>query len=267
MRLTDAKLLFLDLETTGLSPALGDRIVEIGMIVRRGGTDQPVSQLVNPGRVIPVDAQAIHGISDRDVASCPSFGEIAPTVCDALHQAWVVGHNIRFDVGFLAMEIALAGGRAEPAGCLDTCQLARVVFDLPNYQLETVAGQLGMDLSGLHRAADDAAVSKAIFDHVVAEVGGASSVNMQQLESLHSTVPSWPMLPHRSLPRPLYDALTSGQALAIRYVNGDGEKTNRRISPQACFPAGRYVYVRAFCEKSSQMRTFRLDRIIEINAD
>ena len=79
--LSEAKLVVLDVETTGLSPAMGDRVVELGMIVCRGATEiSRSSHLINPGRPIPWNAQQVHGISDQDVSECPSFKEIAEEV-------------------------------------------------------------------------------------------------------------------------------------------------------------------------------------------
>jgi len=70
--------------------------------------------------------------------------------------------------------------------------------------------------------------------------------------------------PRKLLPGPLYDALTGGQPIAIRYVNGDGKASLRMIRPFTCFPVGRHVYVKAHCSETEEMRTFRLDRIVEV---
>jgi DNA polymerase III epsilon subunit-like protein len=266
MWLTDANLVFLDIETTGLSPAMGDRIVEIGMIMCQPNRKaQRASQLINPQRPIPVDAQRIHGIRDEDVADSPTFDAVAGRVCSALRESWIIGHNTRFDVGFLAMEMALAGRSGEPAGCLDTCQLTGAIWDLPNYQLDTVAASLGMPRSEVHRAFGDALAAKTIFDRIVEELGGPTKVSLSDLQALHKYVPVWPVDPRRSLPGPLYDALTSGRPISIRYVNGDGVASLREIRPFACFPAGRHLYIRADCRQAGELRTFRLDRIVEVS--
>ena len=60
---------------------MGDRVVEIGMIVCQGTTEiSRTSHLINPGQPIPLDAQRVHGISDQDVSECPPFKEIAEEV-------------------------------------------------------------------------------------------------------------------------------------------------------------------------------------------
>ena len=107
--LSAARLVVLDVETTGLSPAMGDRVVELGMIACRGPTEiSRTSHLINPGRPSPANAQRVHGISDQDVAECPPFKEIAEEVESILVDSWIVGHNVRFDTGVIAMELQQA---------------------------------------------------------------------------------------------------------------------------------------------------------------
>ena len=116
--LDSTRLVFLDVETTGLSPAMGDRVVELGMIICQGPTEiSPSSHLINPGRPIPWDAHGVHGISDQDVSQHPPFKEIAGKVESPLVDSWLVGHNVRFDAGFMAMELQQAGGSVVLLGC------------------------------------------------------------------------------------------------------------------------------------------------------
>ena len=121
--LSETKLVFLDVETTGLSPAMGDRVVELGLIACQGATEiSRSSHLINPGRPIPSDAHRVHGISDTDVSSCSPFKEIAEEIESTLVDSWIVGHNVRFDTGFIAMELQQADCSQVPLGCLDTCR-------------------------------------------------------------------------------------------------------------------------------------------------
>ncbi len=261
--LSEAKLVVLDVETTGLSPAMGDRVVELGMIACRGATEISRScHLINPGRPIPLDAQQVHGISDQDVSGCPSFKEIAEEVKSTLVDSWIVGHNVRFDTGFIAMELQQAGCPVVALGCLDTCQLASALWDFPNYQLETVVNALGIPTTRLHRALDDATVTREVFHRVVRELGSWEALTVEDLMRLHRYEPLWPSDPKGDLPKPLYDALTNGSSLSIRYVNAEGQSSSRVIRPETSFASGRFTYIRAFCEKSNETRTFRLDRII-----
>ena len=201
MLVKEARLAFLDVETTGLFPTTGDRIVEIGVVVCRGAREmEQLSWLVNPDRPIPQAVQQIHGISDRDVVDCPPFNVVAVEICNALCDSWIVGHNIQFDIAFLAMEIAKAGYRITPLGCLDTCQLIRALWDLPNYKLNTVAGALGLGGGQNHRALSDAVLARMAFHHTMEKLGGWSKVSLADVQALHSCRPVWPDDPRRHFP-------------------------------------------------------------------
>jgi DNA polymerase III epsilon subunit-like protein len=255
MCVSEARLAYLDVETTGRFPAMGDRVVEVGIVVCHGQQEiEFPSRLVNPETSIPADARRIHGIRDRDVADCPPFAMLAPDVCHALRNACVAGHNVPFDIGFVAMEVAMAGCQAKPRGCLDTRQLAGALWDLPDYQLDTVAAALGIKAKRSHRALDDAQACRAILHRVIDDLGGWSRVTSAELEALRTYPPSWPSDPRRLLPGPIYDALANGGELAIRCVNGDGLASTRSIQPVACFSVGRYTYVRACCSKVAERK-------------
>lgn len=100
---------FLDLETTGINIA-ADRIVEISVLrINPDGREDWMSARVNPGMPIPPKATAIHGITDEDVASSPSFKEIARNLGIFLEGCDLAGYNaIKFDIPLLAEEFLRA---------------------------------------------------------------------------------------------------------------------------------------------------------------
>ncbi len=102
-------LVFFDLETTGINPST-DRIVEICYLkVNPNGTEESKTILVNPGMPIPAQATAIHGISDADVANCPTFKEIAKVLARDIEGCDLAGYNSnRFDIPLLAEEFLRA---------------------------------------------------------------------------------------------------------------------------------------------------------------
>jgi DNA polymerase III epsilon subunit-like protein len=128
-------------------------------------------------------------------AEAPAFGAVARTLGELIAGSWLVGHNVRFDVGFLAMEMALAGYRVEPAGCLDTCQLAAAAFELPDYRLDTLTAALGIQRKAKHRALDDALATKTVFDLTLREIGDMSDLTIGDLRALHRYAPTWPAHP------------------------------------------------------------------------
>ena len=102
----DALFAVVDLETTGFSPLVGDRIVEVAIIqVSPTGerTDEYVT-LVNPKR--EVGAAHVHGIAQQDADAAPTFEEMAGDVLSRLEGLILVGHNVRYDLDFLGAELS-----------------------------------------------------------------------------------------------------------------------------------------------------------------
>jgi len=102
-------LVFFDLETTGTNPVT-DRIVEICYLkVNPNGSEETKTIIVNPGMPIPAQASAIHGITDADVANCPTFKEIAKNLARDIEGCDLAGYNSnRFDIPLLAEEFLRA---------------------------------------------------------------------------------------------------------------------------------------------------------------
>src|SRR5438445_9121835 len=99
-----------DVETTGLSARMGDRICELAVVIVRGG--QIVGQLqslVNPQKPISRGAAAVNGISDSMVRDAPAFRKVAPELVKALDGAVLVAHNASFDLSFISSELRAAG--------------------------------------------------------------------------------------------------------------------------------------------------------------
>lgn len=98
-------LAFFDLETTGINVAT-DRIVEISIIkVNPDGSEEILTELVNPGIPIPIEASAVHGITDDKVADKPGFKELAPAIKEFIGKADLSGYNcLKFDVPLLLEE-------------------------------------------------------------------------------------------------------------------------------------------------------------------
>jgi DNA polymerase-3 subunit epsilon len=100
---------FFDLETTGINIS-HDRIVEISILkISPNGAEEKRTDLVNPGKPIPLETSLIHGIYDKDVADAPSFKELAKTLAGFLLGCDLAGFNIlKFDVPMLVEEFLRA---------------------------------------------------------------------------------------------------------------------------------------------------------------
>ena len=163
---SEQPIAFLDTETTGIDPATGDRIVELGIVVGvRGEIVERLNWLINPERPIPDGARAVHGISDDDVKDAPVFSTIALAISEAMTGKIPAAYNAPFDKGFVAAELGRSGLAAD---LLPPCMRAECVWldplvwarELQKYEkgkkLTDVAGRLGIKLDNAHRASDDA---------------------------------------------------------------------------------------------------------------
>lgn len=129
----------LDVETTGLSPWKGDRIIEIGAVaLEDGDVMAEYSTLIQVPREIPLRASQIHGITDAMLIGQPTPEEVFPALRAFIRDSILVAHNASFDLGFLSREYELLGKRFHyPHIC--TLELSRSRFpQLWNHKLETV---------------------------------------------------------------------------------------------------------------------------------
>ena len=164
------RLVFLDTETTGLSPEAGDRLIEIGCLemVNRRLTGRDLHLYVNPERPSSEDAFKVHGISDEFLAGKPRFAEIAEQFLGYLAGAELVIHNAPFDVGFIDAELARLnlGRLAERvARITDSLLMAREMFPGKSNSLDALCRRLEVDSTHrtLHGALLDAGLLAEVY--------------------------------------------------------------------------------------------------------
>lgn len=162
--------IFLDTETTGLDPAAGDRIVEIGCIemVNRRATGRTLHLYLNPERTGGEEAIRIHGLTDEFLADKPRFRDVADELLAFLREAEVLIHNAAFDVGFLDAELRRAGRdplAAVVERVVDTLALARETFPGKANSLDALCRRLEVDNSqrSLHGALLDAGLLAEVY--------------------------------------------------------------------------------------------------------
>jgi ATP-dependent Lhr-like helicase len=146
-----------DVETTGFSPRLGDRVVEVAA-VRVTADGEPLDRwatLVDPVR--EVGATHIHGITAGDVLGAPTFADIMGDLLERMDGAVVVAHNKRFDLEFLASEFERAGFPLDPWPSICTLGLgAQLQPGIATRRLSDCCGRFGISLDGAHSALVDA---------------------------------------------------------------------------------------------------------------
>jgi DNA polymerase-3 subunit epsilon len=166
-------LIFLDLETTGMSAA-HERITEIGLVeVANGEFVGSWSQLVNPQKRIPPFIQSITGISDKMVQDAPRFEQLARGLYERLAGKLLIAHNARFDYGFLQSEFGRLG-LSYVSRVLCTAKLSRKLFpEHRRHNLDSLIERHGLSCSARHRALGDAEVLWQFLQTVDAEIDAA----------------------------------------------------------------------------------------------
>ena len=151
----------LDIETTGLSDER-DAIIEIGAVKFKGHrVEDEWTSVINPGRHIPEFITGLTGISDAETRNAPKLRDIIHEVEAFVGDSPVVGHNVRFDLGFIQKQ----AGILHYNEVIDTYELAAVLMPTASrYNLGALGKQLGILLPATHRALDDAKVTMAAFN-------------------------------------------------------------------------------------------------------
>jgi DNA polymerase III epsilon subunit family exonuclease len=163
--LHESSFVVVDLETTG-AKAPPCRITEIGAYkIKDGKIVEEFETLINPETIIPPFIVSLTGITDEMVKDAPLFSDVVHDWLDFVDDSIVVAHNTAFDIRFLNHEISLVypGLRlANPHLC--TVKLSRKLLpDLENHKLHTVAEYFSIPISNRHRAAGDALATAEVF--------------------------------------------------------------------------------------------------------
>jgi DNA polymerase-3 subunit epsilon len=155
-----------DTETTGLEPAKGDEIIQIGATrVMRGKLlrQESFEQLVDPQRDIPAVGIPIHGIEPAMVVGQPTIAQVLPAFHAFARDTVLVAHNAAFDMRFLQLKEAATGLRFDQP-VLDTLLLSAVIHpNQESHRLEAIAERLGLTIIGRHTALGDAMVTAEVF--------------------------------------------------------------------------------------------------------
>ncbi len=216
-----------DTETTGLNPATGDRMVEIGCveIFNRVETGRHYHCYFNPGRDMPFEAEAVHGLSTHFLSDKPLFGDKAEELLEFIADSPLVAHNAGFDFGFLNHELGLCG---RPSVCMtrmrDTLVLARSRHPGAKHSLDALCMRFGIDRS--HRIKHGALLDAQLLAQVYVELTGGRQIGLGlttdvserivvAVSKASASVEPRPARPHEALP----EELERHRAFLARIVN------------------------------------------------
>ncbi|VVT03393.1 DNA polymerase III subunit epsilon [Erythrobacter sp. EC-HK427] len=197
-----------DTETTGLDPATGDRMVEIGCIemVNRVLTGATFHAYFNPERDMPVEAERVHGLSAQFLADKPLFRDRAEDLLAFLGDAPLVAHNAQFDFGFLNAELDACGYyRIGDDRMVDTLAIARRRHPGAKHSLDALCTRYGVDRS--HRVLHGALLDAELLAQVYVELTGGRQIGLQlavdnTVEQRSETAVFIPKLGEYRAPRP-----------------------------------------------------------------
>jgi len=158
----------LDTETTGINPADGHRIIEIGALelVNQTPTGEQYHVYINPQRDIDAGAVEIHGLTSEFLADKPAFDEIADAFLDFVGSSQLIIHNAPFDMGFINAELGRLGKPTIPMErATDTLTMARRKFPGAQANLNALCRRFEIDNShrDLHGALVDADLLASVY--------------------------------------------------------------------------------------------------------
>jgi DNA polymerase-3 subunit epsilon len=206
--------IILDTETTGLDPANGDRIVEIGAVevLNAIPTGAVLHVYLNPERDMPDAAFRVHGLSSAFLADKPTFRDVVDEFCAFLGEDRVVAHNASFDVAFINAELARCGRPLLPQHrVVDTLAIARRKHGGSN-SLDALCARYGIDVS--RRTKHGALLDAELLAEVYLELtGGRQAAFVLGAEAtVGVAVVAGPA--RRARPAPLAPRLTAADAAA-----------------------------------------------------
>lgn len=167
-----SRIAVIDFETTGLSPAMGDRATEVAIVlVERGQVVDRFQSLMNAGVRVPAFIESLTGISNAMIAAAPPASEVMALASRFVGDVPMVAHNASFDRRYWAAELARLGLPApQPFAC--TMLLSRRLYpEAPSHKLGTLAALHRLPSAGrAHRALADAEVAAALLARIQADL-------------------------------------------------------------------------------------------------
>jgi DNA polymerase III epsilon subunit family exonuclease len=264
-KIGETTFVFLDVETTGLSPQFGDRICELALLQWRDGQVLATfHSLVNPGRLMSRAASAVNGITDAMLEQAPYFHDIAGDVMKFMQDSVLVAHNAPFDISFVNAH--LRGMNLLPLDhtVIDTLALARRCYKFPSNSLGNIAKALEIPVSDEHRAMGDVKTTSRVFERFLSDFKNRGIEDIGQLIGIQGGEIMLPPPAKPVLPTLLEEAIKNQGQVFIRYLSEYNEEITRIVKPalvrnEAC----RTVLV-ARCEFKDTEFTVPLENILEI---
>lgn len=183
MMMESQKYAIVDLETTGHSPANGDRMIQIAIVIMKDWEiERTYTKFIHPGKSIPSFIQDLTHITDDDVKDALPFEAHADYIYELIADCIFVAHNTDFDLSFLQAEFKRAGLPKWQGKSMDTVELAKILYPMSlSFKLGDLAADLNIDLKNAHRADDDARATAELFKNCWKELLNLPQLTLEQM--------------------------------------------------------------------------------------
>lgn len=170
-------VIILDFETTGLSPALGDRAIEIGAVkLVKGKIEDRFQQLMNPGKRINAFIENYTGITNAMLKNAPSCGEVMLAFSKFIDGYNLVAHNASFDSKFLVSELNSIKVKKKCEFACSMLVARRLYQHAPNHKLGTLVKYKRLPNDGtFHRALADAEMTAHLWLQMLSDINNVHS--------------------------------------------------------------------------------------------
>ena len=273
-KLDDIDFVIFDVETTGLEPLCGDRIIEIAAIRYKNGNAgsglKPLpafSSLINPQRKISPAAFEVNRISQEMVDAAPLAGEVLPKFMEFAGNGCLAGYNVSFDMGFLENELGILKRKVpDDTAVVDIIQMSRrLIPNLDKYGLAAISKHLGLGAPQEHRALSDVELTVGVFSHLLSRFKLKGLDSFLQFYNLFGVNPKITQEINNQHIAAIQRAIDLGLRLKIKYYSSSGARvTEREVSPKEIRQQGKSTYMVGYCHLRKDERTFKINAILKL---
>jgi len=259
-----------DTETSGAFP-VGSEVIEIGAIKYVDGIESDQLQiLIKPKKAVPAEVIAIHNITNEILQNQPVASEVGEKVASFFDADFYVAHHAPFDLGFMAHFFESVSKPLPRGFALCTSLLSRkVIKNVQDHKLQTLAKAFGLDSGMAHRALDDAKTCAAVFK-IICENVNLKPENALELQDLQGYQLNWNRFSLRQINfewiNKLKLAIDLEHDLEVIYKKGPYKNQRRKIKPLGIVRTPLDGdYVPAWCYQDQKRKRFMLDHFLDVS--
>lgn len=267
-KIDDVHFLIFDVETTGLQPRSGDRIVEIAALrYKSGRIYDSFSSLINPQREISPGAYEVNHISQGMLDGAPTAQEVLPKFLEFIEGSCLAGYNVSFDVGFLENELMFLGKNlSSDIAIVDVIRMARsLIPNVEKYGLASISRHLGLNSFQEHRALSDTRLTAQVFSQLISKLKSRGIDNFLQFYNLFGINLKLTEDINNQRLSSIQRAIDLGVKLNIKYYSSSTtDVTERQVTPRQIRQEGKFKYLVGYCHLRKDERTFKINAILDL---